>query len=800
MNIPMSWLNDFVNISDIDLQRFVDGMTASGTKVEGVAKVGAELTNIVVGKVVSVKSHPAADKLRVFGVDVGGRELTIVSAAENPKEGDIVPVATDGAVLSGGKEIIESDLRGVISQGMMCSIEELGFSRQDYPEAPEDGIYIFAEEPALGADVIQLLMLREDVVEYEVTSNRQDCFSVVGIAREVAATFERKLNVPQLVLKEESSGATADNISVEIENTKGCPRYVARVVTDVKVGPSPLWLRNRLSMSGVRPINNIVDITNYVNLELGQPLHAFNIDCVDERKIIVRNAKAGEEFVTLDGVSRTLDPSMLVIADPNKGLAIAGVMGGENSKVEEDVTTVLFESACFDGPTIRATSAKLGLRTEASSKFEKGIDPNLALVAINRAAELVELLGCGKVQRGVVDVYPEVRSETTVSYSAERISRLLNVSFTNAQIEEYLARLGITAKNGVAQIPTFRQDLAIEADIAEEVARMFGYDNIPTERKTGSSSLMAGKKTEKQQTEDVLRETLAAYGLFEAISFSFESPGALDKLCIPQGSPLRSTIRIKNPLGEEYGIMRTQTVNAMLQSLSLNYNRRNASAWLFEIGKTYEPREGAPVDALPIETEMLTIGIYGNEADFFVLKGIVEGLVARVADAELEVSACTEQAYLHPGRAAKIVANGGFGELGYIGEVHPEIAENYEIGTRVYIATLNLTKIFSMPRKTKKYKQLPKFPGTSRDIAFVVTNDVTAAQMQRTIQGAAGDKLESVELFDVYTGEQVGEGLVSVAYRLFFRAADRTLVDQEVDAAMANVLAVLKTAFNAQQR
>ncbi|MCL2616699.1 MAG: phenylalanine--tRNA ligase subunit beta, partial [Defluviitaleaceae bacterium] len=773
MNIPLSWLGDFVDISDIDTKRFVDGMTASGTKVESVHSMGAQLQNIVVGKVISAKPHPSSDKLRVFGVDVGeGALLTIVAGAANVMEGDVVPVAKSGATIGEGKQISTGEIRGVQSQGMMCSIEELGFSRQDYPEAPEYGIYVFSQPHPLGADVVQILRMCEDVIEFEITSNRVDCFSVIGIAREAAATFERKFDDMCPMPKEEGNGETSANISVEIANSKGCPRYVARVVTDVTIGPSPLWLRNRLTMAGIRPINNMVDITNYVNLELGQPLHAFDIDHVDGRHIIVRNAEQGEQFVTLDGQSRVLDSSMLVIADRNKALAIAGIMGGENSKISEGAHTVLLESACFEGAMIRAGSAKLGLRTEASAKFEKGLDPNLAMLAANRAAQLIEELSCGKVLKGVVDVFPGAagQSAKTVAYSAQRVSRLINVPLSDAQIEAYLARLGISAANGVAIIPTFRQDLNIEADIAEEAARLYGYDRIPIERAEGlsasaPSSLTAGKKTPKQLGEDTLREMLASYGLFQALNFSFESPGVFDSLLIPQGHKLRDAIRIKNPLGEEYSIMRTQSVAAMLQSLSLNYNRRNPSAWLYEIGRTYTPREGA---GLPCETEVLTIGMYGGGADFFAVKGIAEGLIARVCGADVQVVACTDVSFLHTGRAAKLLVEGL--DIGFMGELHPEAADNFEINERVYIAVLDLTAIFSMLRPVKKYRPLPKFPGIGRDIAFVVANDITAAQMRDVIVFAAGEFLESAGIFDIYKGEQVGQGMVSVAFRLYFRA------------------------------
>ncbi|MCL2618266.1 MAG: phenylalanine--tRNA ligase subunit beta [Defluviitaleaceae bacterium] len=800
MNVPMTWLSDFVDISGIEMRRFTDVMTAAGTKVEGVHTVGALLRNIVVGKVVSARPHPGSGKLRVCQVDVGaGQLLSIVAGAANVMPGDYVPVALDGACIADGKEIRTGDIRGEASQGMMCSVEELGFTRFDYPESPENGIYVFEAQHPLGADAIEILKMRADVVEYEITSNRTDCFSVVGIAREAAAAFEREFTLPKPALREEGGADASAEISVEIHNQEGCPRYVARVVTDVKIGPSPLWLRNRLTMAGLRPINNIVDITNYVNLELGQPLHAFDIDCVAQRRIIVRSAADGEQFVTLDGAERVLDASMLVIADPEKALAIAGIMGGENSKIGDGAQTVLFESACFDGPMIRAASAKLGMRTEASSKFEKGLDPNLTLAAIERAAELVEKLGCGKVLRGAVDVYPNVRVEKTVSYDAGRVSGIINAEFTHAQIEAYLARLGITAKDGAARIPTFRQDISIEADIAEEVARLFGYDNIPTARGTGApTSIMAGKKTAKQVCEDDIRHKLVSFGLYEALTFSFESPRVFDSLRIPEGDALRNAIKIRNPLGEEYSIMRTQTIGGMLRSLSLNYNRRNPRAWLFELGKLYTPRTDG--GGLAVETEVLTIGMYGGGADFFAAKGIAEAIINTVTDTDIDTAADSGLCFLHPGRAARLWVNSGADQAGIVGEVHPDVAAAYDIGERVYVAALNLSKLFDMPRPVKAYRPLPKFPGISRDIAVVLADTVEVAQMRRVIVAAAGQYLEGAELFDVYTGEQVGKGFVSAAFRLDFRAKERTMVDAEVDAAVSAVVESLGGTFGAKLR
>lgn len=796
----MSWLGEYVDLVGIELGQFMDGMTMSGTKVEGVERVGADISGVVVGVVRHIEVHPNADKLRVCLVDIGTEQLSIATGAENVCLGDFVPVAKVGAVLAGAREIGLSEIRGLPSQGMMCSIEELGFTRQEYPEASEYGIYIFPKPQELGADVVKLLRMREDVVEFEITSNRVDCFSMVGIAREAAATFGRELRIPTSRLREEG-GSSADMVRVRLENPQACLRYLARVVENVVIEDSPLWLRNRLSMAGIRPINNIVDITNYVMLEMGQPMHAFDLSLV-EGGVVVRDARQGEKFTTLDGQEHILGPETLVIADEVKALGIAGIMGGEDSKIKAKAGTVLFESATFDGAGIRASSQKLGIRTDSSTRFEKGLDPNLALLAIDRAVQLVEELGCGTVAKGVVDVYNNKFCETEVEYDVGRINRLTNLELTAAEVEGLLGRLGIVADNGVATIPTFRADITREACIAEEVARLYGYDRIPSSgafARAGRGSPYAGRKTNKQLVDDAVRESLAGYGFFEAVHFSFDSPGIFEKLRIPKEDEMRGRpLVIRNPLGDDFGIMRTVTIGGILRSLALNSRRRNKAAWLFELGREYLAGEHRPA-----EPEKLTLGMYGNAADFFVLKGVIEGLLAGLRclknGAGLRIRPGGDIPFLHPGRAARLALESG--ELGYMGELHPAVAQNFELDEqRVYLAVMDMGMINDATSLWGSYKELPKFPGVSRDIALVVREEVPVGALLGAIAEAAGELLENAELFDVYQGEQVSPGYVSLAFGLSFRAPERTLTDGEVSARIDVVLEKLEDEFQAKIR
>lgn len=797
MDVPMSWLKEYAKVT-APVKDFIEDITMTGSKVEGVTYMGGELKNIVTGRINTIEKHPDADKLVVCKIDVGsGKELTIVTGAPNVKEGDYVPVALDNSVIAGGKEIHTGNLRGVESEGMLCSIEELGCDRHDFPEAPEYGIYIFPEPVELGKDVADVLDLKDEVVEYEITSNRPDCFSILGIAREAAATYKLPFLYPEIKVKEEAEGRTEDLISVDIMNPTLCPRYVARAVKNVKIGPSPRWMRKRLRAAGVRPINNIVDITNYVMLEMGQPMHAFDVDTIKDRHIIVRNAKEGETITTLDGQVRNLDPSMLVISDPEKAVAIAGVMGGENSMISESAEAVLFESANFEGSNVRITAKKVGLRTDASSKFEKGLDPNLALEAVNRAAQLVEELGCGQIVPGIVDCYPNKRESWELSYSPEWINKFLGTDISEEEMQRIFERLEMKVDpvQHKVVVPTFRPDLEAQADLAEEVARFYGYDKIQPTLASGTPTV--GKKTYSQNITTLVKDTMIAEGLCEAMTYSFESPKVFDKLLIPADSPLRRTVTISNPLGEDFSVMRTVSINGILNSLSTNYNRRNESAGLFEVAKVYLPKS-LPLTELPDEVPTLTVGMYGK-MDFYDLKGIVEHLmsVLGIGDkAEYETE--TGLSWMHPGRTASVSIDGK--KVGYLGELHPAVAKNYEIGTKAYLAVLNMEELIDASNLVSVYQPLPKFPAITRDIAMLVKEDVTVKQIADEIRKNGGAYLESATLFDVYQGEQIEAGYKSVAYSISFRSAERTLADTDVAEAMQAILDGLAKELGAQLR
>lgn len=797
MDVPMLWLKEYTNVT-ADIKQFIEDITLTGSKVEGYTTMGGDIENVVTGQIKKIVKHPDADKLVITTVDIGKqRELQIVTGATNLKEGDYVPVALDNSKIANGVEIHSGSLRGILSEGMLCSIQELGFDLHDFPEACENGIYVFPEAVELGKNVVDVLDIKDDVVEFEITSNRPDCFSILGIAREAAATYQIPFQYPEITVQEKAGGNASDYVSVEIKNPELCPRYAARVVKNVKIEPSPRWMRKRLRAAGVRPINNIVDITNYVMIEMGQPMHAFDIDCIAERKIIVRNARDGEQITTLDGNVRNLDSSMLVISDPQKAVAVAGVMGGENSKISENAEAILFESATFHGSNIRVTAKKLGLRTDASSKYEKGLDPNIALEAVNRAAQLVEMLGAGEVVKGVVDCYPNKRESWTLSYSPEKINKLLGTNVSEQQMKEIFERieLKVDTQNHTVVVPTFRPDLEAQADLAEEIARFYGYDKIEPTLAAGTPTV--GKRSRSQIITAMVKQNMISSGLCEAMTFSFESPKVFDKLNIAKDSNLRKTVTISNPLGEDYSVMRTTTLNAMLTSLATNYNRRNESAGLFEIAKVYLPK-AVPVVELPDEISTLTIGMYGN-VDFYDIKGIVEKMFEVLGMSE-KVEYVTEKniVWMHTGRTASICVAGK--PFGYVGELHPQIASNYGIGTKVYIAVINMPEVITYADLVKEYKALPKFPAVTRDIAMVVSEDVTVKQIETVIKQYAGQYLESVKLFDVYQGKQIGKGLKSVAYSITFRAADKTLVEQDVTEAMKQIVEQLASQLQAQLR
>ena len=796
MKIPMNWLKEYVDI-DLDTDVIAEGLTMSGSAVEAVEYRGKDFCNIVTGKITKIERHPDADKLVVCQVDVGAKTVQIVTGATNVEEGNFVPVALDGAILHDGLKIKNSTLRGVESQGMLCSVDEMGYSQVDYPEAPEDGIYIFQEDVELGICALELLQIKEDIIEFEITGNRPDCNSVIGIARETAATFDKKFKYPEIKVAEKAGGKASDYVSVEIKSPDTCPRYAARIIKNVKIEDSPLWLRHKLTCAGVRPINNIVDITNYVMLELGQPLHAFDIDDIAEGKIIVRNAADGEKITTLDGVERTLDSSMMVIADPQKAVAIAGVMGGEGSKITESSRGIIFESANFNGPNIRSTSKKLGLRTDASGKYEKGIDPTISLDAVNRCAQLVELLGCGEVVEGIVDCYPSPVTTREVKFDPKRVNALLGTDIAESDMYAYLERLEIKASNGVATAPTFRADIEMEADIIEEIGRIYGYNNIESALGQGASTV--GKLNKKQKIERLIKNTMTSLGFMEAMSYSFESPKVFEALRLPADSAYRNTATIRNPLGEDFSIMRTTPLNGMLKNLSTNYNRRVDEALLFELAKVYIPKQ-MPMTELPDELDMLCGAFYSKDKvkDFYYLKGVCEAFFDAVGISRAGFEPESNIPFMHPGRCAKITAFGQ--DIGFLGEIHPEVLENYEIGAKAYVFVVSCDVIYERANLTKTFQPLPKYPAMTRDIAMLVKDEVLSGQIENIIKKRGGKMLESVKLFDVYKGEQVEKGMKSMAYSIIFRAQDRTLTDEEVSEKMETILTSLEKEVGANLR
>ena len=797
MNTSLSWIKAYVPDLNVTAQEYTDAMTLSGTKVEGYEELDADLDKIVIGQIDKIEKHPDADKLIVCQVNVGTETVQIVTGAPNVKEGDKVPVVLDGGRVAGGHEpgsrveggvkIKKGKLRGVESFGMMCSIEELGSNKDMYPESPEYGIYIFPEDAQVGESAVKALGLDDVVFEYEVTSNRVDCFSVIGIAREAAATF-RKSFVPPVVTETGNSEDVNDYIKVSVKDAELCPRYCARVVKNIKIGPSPKWMQRRLASVGIRPINNLVDITNYVMEEYGQPMHAYDLDTIAGREIIVRRAAKDEKFVTLDGQERQMDDSVLMICDGEKSVGIAGIMGGENSMITDDVHTMLFEAACFDGTNIRKSSKKVGLRTDASGKFEKGLDPNNAKAAIDRACQLVEELGAGEVVGGIVDVYGKKKEPVRVPFDAEKINAILGTDISREEMLSYFKMLDLEydAETNEVIAPAFRHDLFRLADLAEEVARFYGYDNIPTTLPTGEAT--AGKLSFKLRIEEIARDIAEFCGFSQGMSYSFESPKVFDKLLIPADSPLRNTVEIMNPLGEDYSIMRTTSLNGMLTSLATNYNRRNKNVRLYELGNIYLPKS-LPLQELPDERMQFTLGMYGD-GDFFDMKGVVEEFLDKVGLRGKEsYDPNAGKPYLHPGRQANIIYNGE--TAGYLGEVHPEVADSYGIGTRAYVAVIDMPYIVKMATFDRKYAGIARFPAVNRDISMVVPMHILAGQIEEVIEKKGGAYLESYGLFDLYEGSQIKEGFKSIAYSIVFRAKDKTLSDAEVTEAMDRILKAL---------
>ena len=797
MNTALSWIKAYVPELSCTDQEYADAMTLTGTKVETYERLDKNLEKIVIGQIEKIEKHPDADKLIVCQVNIGSEVIQIVTGAPNVKEGDKVPVVLDGGKVAGGHDggplpengiaIKAGKLRGISSNGMMCSIEELGSSRDMYPEAPEEGIYIFPEDVQVGADAVEALGLRDTVFEYEITSNRVDCYSVLGVAREAAATFRKPFIAPKVEVKATTEKAE-DYISVEVEDSVLCPRYCARVCTNIKIAPSPKWMQRRLAASGIRPINNLVDITNYVMEEYGQPMHAFDLDTVAGHKIIVRRAKDGEVFQTLDGQMRNLDSDMLMICDAEKEIGIAGIMGGENSKITENVKTVLFEAATFNGANIRKSAKRLGLRTDASGIFEKGLDPRNAQAAIDRACQLIQELGCGEVTDGMVEVCAPLQELRKITFDSTRINALLGTEISEKEMEEIFERLELvltTEADGtkVLTIPSFRQDLEGIADIAEEVARFYGYDKIPMTLPSGEAT--TGKLPFKLRIEQKARDIAEYCGFSQGMCYSFESPKVFDKLLLAEDDILRKAITIANPLGEDFSIMRTISLNGMQTSLATNYNRRNKNVRLYEFGNIYLPKT-LPLTELPDERMQFTLGMYGD-GDFFTMKGVVEEFFDSIGMKKKAVyDPKAGKNFLHPGRQANILYDGKV--VGYLGEVHPEVCDNYGMKTKAYVAVLDMPEILPFATFDRKYAGVAKYPAVSRDISMVVPKNVLAGEIEAVIAQRGGKILEDYRLFDIYEGSQIKEGYKSLAYSITFRAQDRTLEEADVTAVMKKIL------------
>ena len=798
MNTSLSWIKAYVPDLDVTAQEYTDAMTLSGSKVEGFEALDADLDKIVVGQIQKIERHPDADKLVVCQVDVGTGELIqIVTGAPNVKEGQKVPVVLDGGRVAGGHDgkktpggikIKKGKLRGVASAGMMCSIEELGSSREMYPEAPEEGIYIFGSDAVVGESAVKALGLNDVVFEYEITSNRVDCFGVLGLAREAAATFGKEFK-PPVVAETGNDEDVNDYIKVTVQDAELCPRYCARVVKNIKIAPSPQWMQRRLASHGIRPINNIVDITNYVMEEYGQPMHAYDLETIAGREIIVRRAGKDEAFVTLDGQERRMDDSVLMICDGEKAVGIAGIMGGENSMITDSVQTMLFEAACFDGTNIRLSSKKIGLRTDASGKFEKGLDPNNALDAINRACQLIDELGAGEVVGGVADVYGKRKVGRKIPFDAGKVNRLLGTEIDKGTMVGYFEKLGLSYdwEKEEVDVPSWRQDLECLADLAEEVARFYGYDNIPTTLPTGEAT--TGKLSFKLRVEAVARDIAEFCGFSQGMTYSFESPKVFDKLLLPKDSALRRAVVISNPLGEDFSIMRTVSLHGMLTSLSTNYNRRNKNVRLYELGNIYLPKQ-VPVTELPDERMQFTLGMYGD-GDFYTMKGVIEEFFSKAGLSGKEIyDPDAGKPFLHPGRQANVIYDGEV--VGYLGEVHPQVADNYSIKERVYVAVIDMPKIVELATFDRKYEGIARFPAVSRDISMVMPKDILVGEVEKVFDTKGGSYLEHYELFDIYEGSQIKAGFKSVAYSLTFRAKDKTLEEADYMPAMERILKALE--------
>lgn len=774
MLVPIKWLKDYVDIK-VDPKTFADKMTMSGSKVERVEETGKEIENVVVGKILKIEKHPDADKLVIGQVDVGSEVIQIVTGASNIKEGDYIPVAKHGSSLPGGVKIKKGKLRGVESNGMMCSAQELGIDTDNLPEELKDGIYILDKEYPLGKDIKEVLGLNDAVIEFEITNNRPDCLSILGIAREAAATLGEKVVYPAISYKENKEDIR-DYIDIEVRNTELCARYTAKVIKNVVIKESPAWMQERLKKAGVRAINNIVDITNFVMLELGQPMHAFDYRKLEDKKIIVRTAMPGEVIKTLDEEERKLDESMLVIADGKKPTGIAGVMGGYGSEIENDTSILVFESACFNPVNIRLTSKKLGLRTEASSRYEKGVDAELAELALERACSLIEQLGAGEVVGGKIDIYPSPKKARKLELRVNRVRDFLGADISEEMMISYLKSLDFKVEknnNLEVTVPTFRDDVEGEADLIEEIARLYGYDNIPS--KLMDTTFTQGGIDYRQKIRKLTKNNMAAQGLYEVVTYTFVSPSVYNKINLKAENPLRNAIKLMNPLGEDQSIMRTTIIPNMLEVISGNYNMKIDEGKFYELSKVYLS-EKLPLEDLAEERETLTIGMYGN-VDFFDLKGIIENLLEELNINKYRILSSNNDS-MHPGRTAELLINNK--RVGCLGEIHPEVLDKYDIPVRVYIAELNFEEIIRQSTLEVSYRPLPKYPSVERDIAVVVSEEITAGQVEEIIRNKGGKLIEEVKLFDIYRGSQIQEGYKSMAYSIVYRSDEKTLEEEDI--------------------
>ncbi|MGB7603890.1 MAG: phenylalanine--tRNA ligase subunit beta [Lutisporaceae bacterium] len=772
MLVPIKWLKDYVDIN-VDANTFADAMTMSGSKVEAVEEMGKEIQNVLVGKILKVEKHPDADKLVITQIDIGSEVIQIVTGANNIKEGDYIPVAISGSSLPGGIKIKKGKLRGIESNGMLCSAQELGIPLEGLSEELLHGIYILDREYPLGKDIKEVLGLNDAVIEFEITNNRPDCLSIIGIAREAAATLKEKLNYPEIDVKENDESISS-YVAIDVNNGELCQRFSARAVKNVKIQPSPSWMQDRLLKAGVRPINNIVDITNYVMLEMGQPMHAYDLDKLGGRKIIVRNAVEGEKITTLDEVERTLSASMLVIADKDRAISIAGIMGSSNSEIDENTKNIIFESATFERINIRMSSKKLGLRSEASGRFEKGVDTELTIKALERACHLVQLLGAGEIVGDKIDLYSKPKQNRKLQIDPDRVRRFVGADISGDAMKEYLESLefGVDSSFYVT-VPTFRDDVEREADVIEEITRIYGYENIPS--KLMDTTFTQGGKSYKQKLIDKAKNNIVAQGLYEIYTYSFVSPGVFNKINLKAESSLRNAIKLINPLGEEQSIMRTTIIPNVMEVIARNYNRKIEAGKFFELSKVYLA-ETLPLKDMADEREVLTIGMYGN-VDFFDLKGVVENLMEEMNIQNYRIFSSNHDS-LHPGRTAELIINNK--RIGWLGEVHPDVLDNYNIPVNVYIAELNFDEIANQSNAEIKYMQLPKYPSVSRDIAIVVNEEITAGQIEEIIRNKGGKTIEDVRLFDLYRGSQIEKGYKSMAYAITYRSDEKTLTEEDV--------------------